>query len=438
MGKIVAIVGRPNVGKSTLFNRLIESRQAIIHESSGVTRDRHYGKSNWNGKEFSVIDTGGYIMGSDDAFGGEIRKQVILAIEEADSIIFLVDVKEGLTPMDQDVAQLLRRTDKKVMLVANKVDNTKRAFDDAEFYSLGLGDIYSISAINGSGTGDMLDELVKDFEIEEEEAEDIELGLPKITVVGRPNVGKSSLINALIGQERNIVTDVSGTTRDSLNTRYNLFGFDFVIVDTAGVRKKGKVSEDIEFYSVMRSIRSIEASDICILMLDASEGLESQDLNLFSLIQRNHKGVVVVVNKWDLIEKETNTSKEFEEKIRRKIAPFNDVPIIFTSVINKQRIFKVLETAKQVFENRTRRITTSRLNEDLLPIVKEQNPPPAYKGKLVKVKYITQLKTPYPQFVFYCNLPQYVKEPYKRFVENRMRELYDFNGVPVIIYFRES
>lgn len=438
MGKIVAIVGRPNVGKSTLFNRLIESRQAIIHESSGVTRDRHYGKSNWNGKEFSVIDTGGYIMGSDDEFEGEIRKQVILAIEEADSIIFLVDVKEGLTPMDQDVAQLLRRTDKKVMLVANKVDNTKRAFDDAEFYSLGLGDIYSISAINGSGTGDMLDELVKDFEIEEEEVEDIELALPKITVVGRPNVGKSSLINALIGQERNIVTDVSGTTRDSLNTRYNLFGFDFVIVDTAGVRKKGKVSEDIEFYSVMRSIRSIEASDICILMLDASEGIESQDLNLFSLIQRNHKGVVVVVNKWDLIEKETNTSKEFEEKIRRKIAPFNDVPIIFTSVINKQRIFKVLETAKQVFENRTRRITTSRLNEDLLPIVKEQNPPPAYKGKLVKVKYITQLKTPYPQFVFYCNLPQYVKEPYKRFVENRMRELYDFNGVPVIIYFRES
>ncbi|MBP6429644.1 MAG: ribosome biogenesis GTPase Der, partial [Bacteroidales bacterium] len=295
MGKIVAIVGRPNVGKSTLFNRLIESREAIIHETSGVTRDRHYGKSNWNGKEFSIIDTGGYIMGSDDAFEGEIRKQVALAIEEADSIIFLVDVKEGLTPMDEDVADMLRRTEKKVLLVANKVDNTKRAFDDAEFYSLGLGDIFSISAINGSGTGDMLDELVKDYEIEDEE-EDVELGLPKITVVGRPNVGKSSLINALIGQERNIVTDVSGTTRDSLNTRYNLFGFDFVIVDTAGVRKKGKVSEDIEFYSVMRSIRSIESSDICILMLDASEGLESQDLNLFSLIQRNHKGVVIVVN----------------------------------------------------------------------------------------------------------------------------------------------
>lgn len=437
MGNIVAIVGRPNVGKSTLFNRLIESRKAIIHESSGVTRDRHYGKSNWNGKEFSVIDTGGYIVGSDDAFEGAIRQQVALAIDEADSIIFLVDVKEGLTPMDVDVANLLRRTDKKVLLVANKVDNTKRSYDEAEFYSLGLGDVYGVSAINGSGTGDMLDELVKDFELEQE-YNDEELGLPKITVVGRPNVGKSSLINALIGQERNIVTDVSGTTRDSLNTRYNLFGFDFVIVDTAGVRKKGKVSEDIEFYSVMRSIRSIESSDVCILMLDASEGIESQDINLFSLVQRNHKGVVVVVNKWDLIEKDTHTAKEFEEKIRRKIAPFTDVPIIFTSVINKQRIFKVIEIAKQVYENRTRRIPTSKLNEDLLPIVKDQNPPPAYKGKVVKIKYIMQLKTPYPQFVFYSSLPQYVKEPYKRFVENRLRELYDFTGVPVIIYFREK
>lgn len=436
MGKIVAIVGRPNVGKSTLFNRLTETREAIIHETAGVTRDRHYGKSNWNGKEFSVIDTGGYIMGSDDKFEEEIRKQVALAIEEADTIIFLVDVKDGLTPMDEDVAQMLRRSEKKVLLVANKVDNTKRAYDDAEFYSLGLGDIFSISSINGSGTGDMLDELVKDFEIEEEE--NIELGLPKITVVGRPNVGKSSLINALIGQERNIVTNVSGTTRDSVNTRYNLFGFDFMIIDTAGVRKKGKVSEDIEFYSVMRSIRSIEDSDICILMLDASEGLESQDLNLYSLIQRNHKGLVVVVNKWDLIEKDTNTSKDFEAKIRRKIAPFDDVPIIFTSVTNKQRIFKVLETAKKVYENRVQRIPTSKLNELILPIVKEQNPPPAYKGKVIKIKYIMQLKTAYPQFVFYCNLPQYIREPYKRYVENRMREIYDFNGVPITLYFREK
>ncbi len=437
MGKIVAIVGRPNVGKSTLFNRLTESRDAIIHEMAGVTRDRHYGKSHWNGKEFSVIDTGGYIIGSDDEFEQEIRKQVVLAIEEADAILFLVDVKEGLTPMDEDVANLLRKTSKKVILVANKVDNTQRANDYAEFYSLGLGEIYSISAINGSGTGDLLDELVRDFEIEEDE-EDLESDLPKIAVVGRPNVGKSSMINALIGQDRNIVTNISGTTRDSLHTRYNLFGFDFIIVDTAGVRKKGKVSEDVEFYSVMRSIRSIESSDVCILMLDASQGLESQDLNLFSLIQRNNKGVVVVVNKWDLIEKETNTSKEFERRIREKISPFEDVPIIFTSVINKQRIFKVLETAKKVFEARTQKISTSKLNEDILPIVKEENPPPSYKGKHIKIKYIMQLKTAYPQFVFYCNLPQYIREPYRRYVENRMREIYDFNGVPITLYFREK
>ncbi|MDD2577364.1 MAG: ribosome biogenesis GTPase Der, partial [Bacteroidales bacterium] len=415
MGKIVAIVGRPNVGKSTLFNRLTESRDAIIHEVAGVTRDRHYGKSNWNGKEFSVIDTGGYIMGSDDEFEHEIRKQVVLAIEEADAIMFLVDVKEGLTPMDEDVADLLRKTTKKVILVANKVDNTQRANDHAEFYSLGLGEIYSISSINGSGTGDLLDELVRDFEVEKEEEDNEETNLPKIAVVGRPNVGKSSMINALIGQERNIVTNISGTTRDSLHTRYNLFGFDFLIVDTAGVRKKGKVFEDVEFYSVMRSIRSIESSDVCILMLDASQGLESQDLNLFSLIQRNNKGVVIVVNKWDLIEKETNTSKDFETRIRERIAPFNDVPIIFTSVINKQRIFKVLETAKMVFESRTQKIPTSRLNEEVLPIVKEENPPPSYKGKHIKIKYVMQLKTAYPQFVFYCNLPQYIREPYKRY-----------------------
>lgn len=434
MGKIVAIVGRPNVGKSTLFNRLTETRDAIIHETAGVTRDRHYGKSNWNGKEFSLIDTGGYINGSEDEFEGEIRKQVTLAIEEADVIMFMVDVKDGLTSMDEDVADMLRRTDKKVILVANKADNTQRANDHMEFYALGLGEIYSISSINGCGTGDLLDELVRDFEIEEEE--DFEIGLPRIAVVGRPNVGKSSMINALIGTDRNIVTDVSGTTRDSVNTRYNMFGFDFMIIDTAGIRKKSKVNEDIEFYSVMRSIRSIEGADVCILMLDASEGLESQDLNLFSLIQRNNKGIVIVVNKWDLLEKETNTSKEFEERIREKISPFDDVPIIFTSVINKQRIFKVLETAKKVYENRSQRIPTSKLNEDVLPIVKDQNPPPAYKGKYIKVKYVMQLKTPFPQFVFYCNLPQYIRDPYKRYIENRMREMYDFNGVPIIIYFR--
>ena len=436
MGNIVAIVGRPNVGKSTLFNRLTETRDAIIHETAGVTRDRHYGKSNWNGKEFSLIDTGGYIVGSEDEFEGEIRKQVTLAIEEADAIMFMVDVKDGLTSMDEDVANMLRRTDKKVILVANKADNTKRANDHVEFYALGLGDIFSISSINGCGTGELLDELVKDFEIEDEE--DISLGLPKISVVGRPNVGKSSLINSLIGQDRNIVTDISGTTRDSVNTRYNMFGFDFMIVDTAGIRKKSKVFEDIEFYSVMRSIRSIESADVCILMLDASEGLEAQDLNLFSLIQRNHKGVVIVVNKWDLVEKETNTSKDFEEKIRAKLSPFDDVPIIFTSVINKQRIFKVLETAKTVYENRIQRIPTSKLNEVILPIVKDQNPPPAYKGKYIKVKYVMQLKTAYPQFVFYCNLPQYIRDPYKRYIENRMREIYDFNGVPITIYFRDK
>lgn len=435
MGNIVAIVGRPNVGKSTFFNRLTESRDAIIHETAGVTRDRHYGKSNWNGKEFSLVDTGGYILGSEDEFEGEIRKQVALAIEEADVIIFMVDVKEGLTSMDEDVADMLRRTEKKVLLVANKADNTQRANDHLEFYSLGLGEIYSISSINGAGTGDLLDELVKDFEIEVEEEADID-GLPKIAVVGRPNVGKSSMINALIGRDRNIVTDVSGTTRDSLDTRYNLFGFDFKIVDTAGIRKKSKVSEDIEFYSVMRSIRSIESADVCILMLDASQGIESQDLNLFSLIQRNNKGVVIVVNKWDLVEKDTNTSKEFEQRIKERIAPFTDVPIIFTSVINKQRIFRVLETAKKVYESRSIRITTSQLNETVLPIVKDENPPPAYKGKYIKIKYVMQLKTAYPQFVFYCNLPQYIRDPYKRYVENRMREIYDFNGVPITIYFR--
>ncbi len=435
MSNIVAIVGRPNVGKSTLFNRLTESRQAIVDETSGVTRDRQYGKSDWNGKNFSVIDTGGYVMGGDDEFEVEIRKQVQLAIEEADVILFLVDARDGLTPMDEDVAALLRKSKKKVLLVANKVDNSKEMNNLAEFYSLGLGEPHPIAGMTGSGTGDLLDVVVQDFnDIDEDETE----GLPRIAVVGRPNVGKSSFINLITGQERNIVTPIAGTTRDSIFTRYNMFGFDFNFVDTAGLRKKSKVYEDIEFYSVMRSVRAIENSDVCILMLDASQGLEQQDLNIFSLIQRNYKGVIIVVNKWDLVEKDNNTHKEFEELIRSRIAPFDDVPIIFTSVINKQRVFKVLETAKQVYESRSRHISTSELNEMLLPIVKEQNPPPSVKGKWIKIKYITQLPTRYPQFVFFCNLPQYIRDPYKRFVENRIREMWDFHGVPMTIYFREK
>lgn len=433
MSNIVAIVGRPNVGKSTLFNRLTESRKAIVDETSGVTRDRQYGKSDWNGKKFSIIDTGGYVMGGDDEFELEIRKQVQLAIDEADVILFLVDAREGLTPMDEDVADLLRRCPKKVILVANKVDNSKEMDGLAEFYALGLGEPMPIAGISGSGTGDLLDALVEDFdEGEEDETE----GLPRIAVVGRPNVGKSSFINFITGQDRNIVTPIAGTTRDSIYTRYNMFGFDFNFVDTAGLRKKSKVSEDLEFYSVMRSIRAIENADVCILMLDASQGLEQQDINIFSLIQRNNKGVVIVVNKWDLIEKDTNTHKKYEELIKSRIAPFDDVPIIFTSVLNKQRVFKVLETAKQVYEARSRRISTSELNEALLPIVKEQNPPPAVKGKWIKIKYVTQLPTHYPQFVFFCNLPQYVRDPYKRFIENRLREMWDFHGVPISIFFR--
>ena len=421
------------MGKSTLFNRLTESRQAIVDETSGVTRDRQYGKSDWNGKSFSVIDTGGYVMGGDDEFEVEIRKQVQLAIEEADVILFLVDAREGLTPMDEDVANMLRKSKKRVMLVANKVDNAKELDNLSEFYILGLGDPYPIAGISGSGTGDLLDAVVEDFtEGDDDETE----GLPRIAVVGRPNVGKSSFINFITGQERNIVTPIAGTTRDSIYTRYNMFGFDFNFVDTAGLRKKTKVYEDLEFYSVMRSRRSIENSDVCILMLDASQGLEQQDINIFSLIQRNNKGVVVVVNKWDLVEKNNNTHREFEELIRSRIAPFDDVPIVFTSVLNKQRVFKVLETAKQVYESRSRRIPTSELNELLLPIVKEQNPPPSVKGKWIKIKYVTQLPTHYPQFVFFCNLPQYIRDPYKRYVENRIREIWDFHGVPISIFFR--
>ena len=433
MPNIVAIVGRPNVGKSTLFNRLIAERKAIVDETSGVTRDRQYGHSDWNGKHFSVIDTGGYVMGGDDAFETEIRKQVALAIEEADVILFLVDAKEGLTPMDEDVAEMLRRCKKKVMLVVNKCDTAARQETIGEFYALGLGELYPIAGITGSGTGDLLDALVADFEEGEEVVDD---GLPRIAVVGRPNVGKSSFINAITGEHRNIVTPIAGTTRDSILSHYNLFGFDFNFVDTAGLRKKQKVSEDLGFYSVLRSVRAIESCDVGILMLDVSQGLEQQDLNIFGLLQRNHKGVVIVVNKWDLIEKESNTHKDFEKLIRERIAPFDDVPIIFTSVINKQRIYKVLETARQVYESRSRKISTSELNDMLLPIVKEQNPPPSVKGKWVKIKYITQLPTPYPQFVFFCNLPQYVRDPYRRFVENRMREMWDFHGVPINIYFR--
>ena len=430
---IVAIVGRPNVGKSTLFNRFTETRKAIVDETSGVTRDRQYGHCDWNGKQFSIIDTGGYVMGGDDTFELEIRKQVELAVEEADVILFLVNAREGLTPMDEDVANMLRRCNKKVVLAVNKVDNAKEMDAIGEFYSLGLGEPIPIAGITGSGTGDLLDLLVADFDDGEDDATS---DLPRITVVGRPNVGKSSFINMITGQDRNIVTPIAGTTRDSLLTHYNMFGFDFNFVDTAGLRKKQKVSEDLEFYSVMRSIRAIEGSDVCILMIDATQGFEQQDINIFSLIQRNNKGVVIVVNKWDLIEKATNTHKEFEELIRSRISPFDDVPIIFTSVINKQRIYKVLETAKQVYEARSRRIGTSELNDTLLPILKEQNPPPSVKGKWVKIKYVTQLPTAYPQFVFFCNLPQYVRDPYKRFVENRMRELWDFHGVPVKIYFR--
>ena len=434
MSNILAIVGRPNVGKSTFFNRLTQSRQAIVEETSGVTRDRHYGKSDWNGFEFSVIDTGGYVVGSEDVFEEEIRKQISLAIEESDVIIFMVDVKSGLTGMDEDVAQVLRKTQKSVFLVANKVDNPDKINDAAEFYQLGLGEVFTVSSINGSGTGELLDEVVKVFE--QKTIEEIP-DLPKFAVVGRPNVGKSSLVNAFLGDERNIVTPIAGTTRDSIYTHYNSFGFDFFLVDTAGLRKKGKVNENIEFYSVMRSIRAIENSDVCFLMVDASQGFEFQDLNIFHLIEKNRKGVVIVVNKWDLIEKESKTHIKFEENIREKIAPFTDVPIVFTSIPKKQRIFKALELGSLVFKNKSNRISTSKLNEIFLPIV-AKTPPPSVKGKYVKIKYITQIKTSFPAFVFFCNLPQYVKDPYKRFVENQIRKHFNFLGVPIQIYFRKK
>ena len=435
MGNILAIVGRPNVGKSTLFNRLVESRQAIVEQTSGVTRDRHYGKSHWNGKEFSVIDTGGYVVGSDDIFEEEIRSQVNLAIEEADAIIFLVDVKEGITGMDEDVAKELRKTNKKVFLVANKVDNNKLISNASEFYQLGLGEVFCVSSISGSGTGEILDEVVKEFS---DESEDETTDLPKFAVIGRPNVGKSSLINAFIGEERNIVTSIAGTTRDSIYTRYNSFGLDFMLVDTAGLRKKSKVHENIEFYSVLRSIRAIEKSDICILMIDAQNGIETQDLNIISLVEKNRKGLVIVVNKWDLVEKDSNTHKIFAEKIKKKIAPFSDVPIVFTSVIEKQRIFKALEVAYKVYKNKTRNITTSELNEKMLEIIKQTPPPIGARGRYIRIKYVTQLKTAFPAFAFFCNHPDDIKVSYKRFLENKLREQYDFEGVPIQIYFRSK
>ncbi|MCH5335638.1 MAG: ribosome biogenesis GTPase Der [Alistipes sp.] len=430
---LVAIVGRPNVGKSTLFNRLTGQRQAIVDAEAGTTRDRHYGKTDWNGREFSVIDTGGYSVNSDDIFEDEIRRQVMLAIEEADLILFLVEVRTGITDLDHELADILRRTDKPVMLVCNKVDNYDLIYSSHEFYALGLGDPCCISAMSGSGTGDLMDEILR--RLPEDAKPLYEQELPRITVVGRPNVGKSSLTNALLGSERNIVTDIAGTTRDSIHTRYNKYGMDFYLVDTAGMRKKGKVTENLEFYSVMRSIRAIENSDVCILMIDAQQGLESQDLNIHNLIVRNRKGCVIVVNKWDLVEKGNNTMKEWREFIASKLAPFNDIPIIFTSVINKQRILEVLQTALRVYESRRRRIPTSELNDYILPII-ENTPPPATKGKYIKIKYAVQLPTPTPQFAFFVNLPQYIREHYRRFLENKMREQWDFSGVPMQIYFR--
>jgi GTP-binding protein len=434
MGNIVAIVGRPNVGKSTFFNRLTESRQAIVDEESGVTRDRHYGKVIWNGHEFSIIDTGGYVTNSDDVFEEEIRKQVILAIEEADVVIFLVDVISGITDLDQTIAGMLRKINKPVQLVVNKVDNANRLFDATVFYGLGLGDYFALSSINGSGTGDMLDKLTSMFEKKEEEEEE---EIAKIAVVGRPNVGKSSLVNALIGQERNIVTPISGTTRDSIHTRYNKFNHDFYLVDTAGLRKKGKVKEDLEFYSVMRSVRAIEHADVCLLLIDATIGIESQDVNIFHLIERNRKGVVVLINKWDLVDKETMTMKQYEEKIRKRLEPFVDVPILFISALTKQRIHKALELAIKVYEHRMVRIPTSKLNEVMQKAI-EDNHPPAIKGKFVRIKYVTQLPTHAPAFAFYCNLPQYVREPYKRYLENQIRKHFDFTGVPIRIFMRKK
>lgn len=433
MSNIVAIVGRPNVGKSTLYNRLTETRKAIVDDMSGVTRDRHYGVAEWIGRNFTVIDTGGYVANSEDVFEAAIREQVTIAIEEASAILFVVDVTTGITDLDDEIANLLRKGKKPVFVVVNKVDNTSLNGDAAIFYSLGLGEIYSISSMTGSGTGELLDEVVKTFD------EDVvpENTLPKYAIVGRPNVGKSSIINALIGKDRNIVTPIAGTTRDSIHIHFNQYGHDFMLIDTAGLRKKTKVKENIEFYSVMRTIKALEEADIIILMIDAQEGIESQDINIFHLAEKNKKGIMVVVNKWDLIEKNNKTVKVFEEAIREKIAPFTDVPIVFTSVTEKQRVLKVLDVAKEVYQNRAKKIPTSKLNDIMLPII-ENYPPPALKGKFVKIKYVTQINATSPMFAFFCNLPQYIKEPYRRFIENKLRENFDFSGVPVQIFFRQK
>ena len=435
MSNMVAIVGRPNVGKSTLFNRLTESRKAIVDEIAGVTRDRHYGKGLWNGVEFTLIDTGGYIRGSKDVFEGEIRKQVELAIEEANMILFVVDVTTGITSLDESVSELLRRAKKKVFLVVNKVDNNDRIAAASEFYSLGLGgELYCLSSINGAGTGELLDVLVNQFDKPKIDEED---KLPKFAIVGRPNVGKSSLLNALLGKERTIVTAIAGTTRDTINTRYNYYGHDFILVDTAGIRKRAKVKEDLEFYSVMRSVRAIEDADVCILMLDATQGIESQDLNIFHLAERNRKGIVIVVNKWDLVDKADQTTKEYEAFIKDQLAPFRDVPVVFISALTKQRIMKVIELAEAVYVNRSKSIPTRKLNDVMLPLM-ENYPPPSIKGKHVKVKFVTQLPTYAPTFAFFCNLPQYVNEPYVRFLENKLRENFDFTGVPIQVFMRKK
>jgi len=430
----VAIVGRPNVGKSTLFNRFTESRKAIVDEVSGVTRDRHYGEVEWEGKTFKVIDTGGYVKNSEDVFENEIRKQVEIAINEAAVVLFLVDVSSGITDLDQVVAEMLRSSNKKVLLVVNKVDNIQRRYDSSEFYSLGLGEIYSVSSMHGSGTGDLLDEICNSLEFPEKEDES---EIPRYAVVGRPNVGKSSLINSLIGEERNIVTPVSGTTRDSIYTRYTKYGHDFFLVDTAGLRKKGKVHDDLEFYSVMRAIRTVEKADVCLLMIDATRQIEGQDVNILKLIIKNQRGVVLLVNKWDLIEKDTQTTKRFKEEIKRKIAPFQDIPIIFTSALYKQRIHKVLEVAEKVYQNRRRKIPTPKLNKVIQEAV-DQYRPPAVHGRYIKIKYVTQLHTFAPSFAFFCNYPQYIKPPYKRYLENVLRKNFEFQGVPVRIYFRKK